>query len=157
MTLQLSPGFVRRILGPESFAGIFYGGAIGVYTGSQPAAARLPATGTLLGYITLGGATWVPGSATNGLEYDLLDTYVTKPLAANWAITPIAAGTAGWFRVYPAGADSNLESTTLPRIDGSISATGVGAQMRIINPVLAVGVPVPIDAFWYTIPPLYGE
>lgn len=156
MPLQVSTEFKRRILGPSSFGDIFNGGAIAIYTGAQPATADDAATGTLLGYVTAAGAAWTPGSATNGLQYVQSGAFWLKSPGQIWRVTPIANGVAGWFRVLPTGIDPGALSYNYPRIDGTISADGEGAQMRLLNPTLVTGEAVEIGDFWYSILPLIG-
>ena len=155
MTLQVSTGYTARILGPISFEDIFNGGAIAIYTGEQPESANEAPTGTLLGYVSANGAPWTPGSAANGLSFVRSGQWAGKNPAQAWAITPGVAGTAGWFRLLTPG-DAGGFSFDLPRIDGAISADGLNAELRLLNPVLAIGVAKSIDEFLYTIPPIAG-
>lgn len=155
MTLQVSTGFTSRILGPIAFETIFNGGAIAIYTGEQPEDANQAPTGTLLGYVSAGGAAWTPDSSLNGLSFVRAGQWAGKNPAQAWAITPAAAGTAGWFRLLTPG-DNGGASFDLPRIDGAISADGLNAELRLLNPVLQLGVAKSIDEFLYTIPPIAG-
>lgn len=156
MSLQFSTEFKRRILGPESFGQIMGGGAIALYTGAPPASADLAPTGTLLGYVTNGALPWAAGSALNGLEYVPAGAYWLKSPGQIWQCEPIASGVAGWFRILPTAIDPGDTSILYPRIDGLINASGIGAQMRLLNPSLVVGDIVEINDFWYTILPING-
>jgi hypothetical protein len=157
MPLQVSTEFKRRILGPESFGTIFNGGAIAIYgSAAQPDYADSAVAGTLLGYVTHNGATWTPGAALNGLQYVQAGAFWLKSPAQIWQITPVASGLARWFRVLPVAPDAGGISTSHPRIDGTITADGAGAQMRLLNPNLVLGEAVEISDFWYSLLPLSG-
>jgi len=158
MTLQVSNGFKAAILGPQSFESIFNGGAIAIYTGERPDMADdpIPAGAFLLGYVTLNGASWSALSQANGLTYARQGPFVTKPVGVPWAITPVASGLATWFRVLSNVPDNGSLSFDLPRIDGTVSSSSPVAEMRLLNPVLQVGVAKTLDHFLYTIPPVVG-
>ncbi len=98
----------------------FLNGAIALYDGVQPASADNPATGTLLGYVSKGGATFTPGDATNGIDLiaDPSDAAaLIKNTAETWRIVAIAAGTARYARYVTNAVDNNSDSTTLKRMD----------------------------------------
>lgn len=88
-------------------------------------------------------------AANNGLQFmDAANGTVSKS-AENWKFDGLADGTAGWFRLVGNGADAGGISTTLPRLDGSIGATG---DMVLASTAIVTGAPNSIDAFSYTIP-----
>lgn len=157
MPLQVSTEFKRRILGPESFGQIFNGGAIAIYSGTQPDTADDAVAGTLLGYVTNNGEAWNAGSVVNGLQYSQAGAFWNKSPGQVWRISPVADGTAGWFRVLPVAPDAGDASLLHARIDGTINASGVNAQMRLLNTSLVIGSLVEINDFWYSILPIIGE
>lgn len=109
-------------------------GTIDIRTGSQPATANDAATGTLLATLTL--ADPAAASAVNGVA-----TFDFDP---DLETTGLAAGTAGWFR----GKDSDGNTV----LDGSVGATGSGAQLELNSTTISVGVTVRATAGTYTQP-----
>lgn len=158
MTLQVSNGFKAAILGPQSFESIFTGGAIAIYSGDRPDTADdpIPVGAVLLGHITTNGLPWSALSQANGLAWARQGPFVTKPVGVPWAITPVASGLATWFRILSNTPDNGSLSFDLSRIDGDVSASNPDAQMRLLNPVLQVGVGTALNHFLYTIPPVVG-
>lgn len=150
--LKESTGFRNAKLDTASVKTIFSNGVIAVYTGAQPATADAAATGTLLGYITLNGDPFTPGSPANGLNFAAAAAggVLSKAAAENWRLKGSAAGTAGWGRLMGNALDDGSASTTLPRIDFSIGTSG--ADMNLSNTTIAVGSITTIDQFDYSIP-----
>ena len=149
MTVRLSTGLRNAMAGSVGFAAAFTGGVIEVRTGSQPGSADSPASGTLLGTVTLNSLPFVPGETTNGLTFaDAASGAVSK--SGVWSFNGIAAGTAGWFRLKANAVDDGSNSTITPRLDGSIATSG--ADLNLSNTSIAVGAPNTIDSFSFTIP-----
>lgn len=151
MTVKLSTGLRNAMAGTTGYSGALNGGVILVFSGPQPVSADAPATGTLLGIVTLNGGAWEAGDPANGL---VLDTPagggVTKPPAAVWKFTGLAAGQIGWFRHVGNALDDGSASATLPRIDG---AAGVGTgDAKFSTLTVAVGQPVSLDVYAFQIP-----
>ena len=150
MTVRLSTGLRNAMAGATGFAGALETGVIYVYTGSQPATADAAVTGTLLGTITKDGNAWAAGSATNGLEFAAAaNGAIAKEPAHVWKMTGVAAGTAGWFRFVGNAADAGGTSTALARLDGSVGTAN--ADLNMANVTVAVGTPITIDTFSYTV------
>lgn len=79
--------------------------------------------------------------------------FIAKPAYQTYRFIGLAAGTAGYFRQIGAAGDAGLLQSGapwLPRIDGSIAASGGDASMS--NLTVAVGVPNTIDIWQYTMP-----
>lgn len=57
MTLRFSTGLRNNLAGNKGFASTFAKGSINIYSGTQPTTADSAATGTLLGTVSIGGAT----------------------------------------------------------------------------------------------------
>jgi hypothetical protein len=115
-----------------------------VYTGSQPADADSATSGTLLCTLTAAGAdnaplTWAT-TATGGT--------ITKG-TESWSGTVLANGTAGWFRISPI-TDNGLATTTVERMDGSISTAG--AEINLSNLLLEANAPVTVTQFSVQLP-----
>ena len=149
MTVRLSTGLRTNLAGSTGFAATFANGIIEVRTGSQPATADTAVSGTLLGTFTLSSGAFVPGVSTNGLTFAAAaDGAVSK--SGVWSFVGIASGTAGWFRLKANAADNDTLSTTLPRLDGSVAASG--ADMNLSNVSIALGAPTTCDSFVWTQP-----
>lgn len=139
MAYSYSTGFVHKIFnntanGGLGFAQIFLDGVIEVYAGTRPVNADAAVSGTLLGTITVSGGAFTPGQATNGLEWGTAaDRSIDKASAETWQFTAGASGTATWFRIKGNATDAGSSSTSLPRIDGTISAFGGDATLSDTN------------------------
>ena len=151
MTIRLSTGLRNLLASSAGFSGAFANGVIYIYSGTQPTTPDAAATGTLLGVVTANGLPFAFGATTNGLNFDApIGGVVSKNAAVPWCYTGLASGTAGWFRLMGNASDNLGASTTLSRMDGSLSTTG--ADLNMSNTSLAVGTPGTIDVFQFTIP-----
>ena len=148
MTVRLSTGMRAAMLNGGANGGMkgaLSGGTIRIYSGPQPISADAPATGTLLGIVTVDGA-------GGGLHFDTsTDGTLSKAAAENWKFNGIAAGTAGWFRFIADGGDPDINSSVEARIDGSIATSG--GDVSITNVAITVGSPNTVDVFSFTLPP----
>ena len=135
MALSYSTGFVHTLLntvanGGKPFAEQFKNGIIEIYGGSRPTDANSAVTGTLLGTVTLNGGAFTPGTATNGLNFGTAaNRSIDKVTSDVWQFSGSNNGTATWFRLKGNALDSGASNTTLPRIDGTISAFGGDATL----------------------------
>jgi len=121
----MSSGFRNWLLGGGNVIEAFDRGVIEVYSGTQPDAADLPPTGTLLGRVTRDGNTFAHGDPTYGLSIIHVPSIVgvLKDPTEDWILTGVADGTAGWWRFKAnSPTDDDSESTSFFRIDGVISA-----------------------------------
>lgn len=143
MTLRLSTGLRNAMANSVATALRF--GEIDIYSGAQPASPDSPATGTLLGTVTIGTL----GAAGTGLEFTAASGGVINK-SGTWQFTGLANGTAGYFRFRGDAADANGTSTTLVRMDGSIGTAG--AVMNMSSTTIATGAVTTIDQFSLTIP-----
>lgn len=109
-------------------------GTMQIRSGAQPASANDPATGTLLATLTLADPAF--GAAAAGVA-----TLDATPVLTT---TGVAAGTAGWFRVF----DSNGNTV----FDGSITATAGGGDLTFATTTISVGLEVRITGGTYTQP-----
>lgn len=92
-------------------------------------------TETAFGGVTVGIA------PTNGLQYELAATGAVAQ-SGTWSGTVTTAGTAGWFRIVGSVTDAGGSSTTLPRIDGTITSTGGGGDITLTSTALALSAPI---------------
>lgn len=159
MTDMLSTGFVARRNAGESFASIFNNGSIEIRSGSQPANADLPPTGTLLARITRNGGLWTPGNPSNGLQFVASGRYVTKHPDHVWRMVGQASGVAGWYRLVANQADSELLSDTAARIDGAVGLVDAVGNIQMFMPDLATTplLNVVVPHYWRGTPPLPTE
>ena len=98
-----------------------------IYPGSRPTNCAASATGTLLAEITC-PSDWMAAVSSGA-----------KVLAGSWTVAAIAAGTAGYYRLYDNAATNCDEQ-------GTITATGGGGDMTVDNTSIASGQTVTITA-----------
>ncbi len=104
---------------------------------------------------TYGGGTVAGGVApVNGLIFGQPSAGVIAKLSTQvWSASGIAAGTAGWFRLYGSEADAGAivsGAPYYPRIDGSVAVSGGDLALATIT--IAVAAPSTIDVFSLTCP-----
>lgn len=146
MALRLSTGLRQALLGTADFDTIFTDCFINIYTGVQPADADQIASGSLLATIYSNNPT-----DTLGLEFDdPVAGVIAKAVAETWAGTALLSGTAGWFRMWAAGDDPAILSTTEERVDGNIATSG--ANMNMTNTSIVAAAVQTISAFTITMP-----
>lgn len=147
MTIRLSTGIRNKMLDGGASGGVkgaFNLGFIAILTGTQPAGADSPATGTLLGTVSVNGG-------GTGITFDnAVAGVIAKAAAETWRFTGLAAGIAGYFRLYAAGDTITNTSTTAARIDGSIGSSG--ADLNLSNLTIEVGQVNTCDTFTFTLP-----
>jgi hypothetical protein len=148
MSLRLSDKIRNLMLDGGASGGIKAGlnaGFINIYTGSQPSSANTGATGTLLGTVT------VNGDGSTGLGFDAsVAGVLSKAAAQTWKFVGLAAGIAGWYRLYAPGDTVTATDATKARVDGAIGTSG--AELNLSNIVIAVSQVNTVDAFTITMP-----
>lgn len=146
MSVRFSTGLRNNMLSASGIRETFTNGVLKLYSGVQPTSADGAVTGALLLEVTVNGLPFTPGSATNGLNFDLpVSAVLSKAAAEDWKGSGILAGTVGWARFCGNAVDDDLASTTLPRIDMSVAKTG--ADLNISNTGIVIGAPTTIDVF----------
>ena len=147
MALRLSTGLRQAMLGTTSFDATFTACFINIYSGVQPADADQAASGSLLATIYSNNPT-----DTLGLNFDIpaVAGVISKAVAESWAGTALLTGTAGWFRLWAAGDDPAILSTTEERIDRNIATSG--ANMNMTNTSVVAAAVQTISAFAITMP-----
>lgn len=134
---------VRRLV--SGFRDAMRGHFITFYTTSQPANADLAANGVRLVTFSLNG------DGATGLDYDEPSSgVINKPSSQTWIGTSVAAGTAGWFRVWVAGDNPDNISTAYPRWDGAMATSG--AEINTANATIDSGAIQSIPACAITFP-----
>lgn len=91
----------------------------------------------------------------NGLNWETVATgIISKDTLETWQSTPVATGTAGWFRFEASVLDSGVldSAEAFPRLDGAIATTG--AEMNLGNTTFTVGVIQVVTSFQLTFPTL---
>lgn len=111
-------------------------GLIEIRSGAQPATPDTAVSGTLLATVALAEPAF--SSAASG---------VATLLGTPYTATFVAAGVAGWFRVW-----DGTSGTRLAVFDGSITATGGGGDMQLSDVNIASGVTLTITGTSYTQP-----
>lgn len=107
-------------------------GTVDVRTGGQPATANDPATGTLLATFTLADPSYT-GPVAGVMTLDATPVIST---------TGLAAGTAGWFRMF--------DSTGATVLDGLVGT--VGQQLNLNTTTISIGLTVEITSGTLTQP-----
>jgi hypothetical protein len=130
MSFRLSTGLRGKILdggGSGGYKLAFASCFINIYTGSQPASPDNPATGTLLGTVS------VNGSGT-GMTFDAsVAGVLSKAAAETWRFTGLTDGVAGWFRLWQTGDTVTNSSTTAARLDGTCGTSGAELNLTNLN------------------------
>jgi hypothetical protein len=151
MTIEISTGLRQAMLNATGMKAGMANGVIYIYSGSQPVSPDAAVQGTLLMIVTKDHGAFSFGTATNGLNFDApVAGVLSKAAAENWQGIGIAAGVAGWFRHMANPTDALGVSTTLLRMDGSIA--NAGADLNLVGTTIAVGTPLTIDVYQYTLP-----
>lgn len=145
MALRLSTGARNALAGTMGLKGIFNGGILEIYSGGQPASADYAETGTKLVRITVGSG----DAATAGLTFGTNAAGALPKSADVWSGVVLAAGVAGWFRLYGTGGTSGT-SATEKRIDGNVGVSGSDMEMSPTS--LTLGRTHTIDEFTLTVP-----
>jgi hypothetical protein len=124
--------------GANGWRGIYHLSIIDLYDGSQPASANDAPNGTLLGSITVGGATYNESTGENGLQFDApANGVIGKPSAASWAYTGIAAGTIRYGRLRTFGDSKAADSSALyPRVDLSAGVSSGEIRLSVVDVVI---------------------
>jgi len=131
MSEKITTGLANLIA--ETLRTSFLNGVAAVYDGTQPASSELAEVGVLLGYITKDGGAFVAGEATNGLHWDAaVNGACPKPTDEEWAIIPIASGTARYIRLYDNTMTTGASTTAL-RMDMSCGITSGDALWAPTN------------------------
>jgi hypothetical protein len=147
MTIRLSTTARNKLLDGGTTGGIkgaFNLGFMNIYTGSQPATADTGATGTLLGTVSVNGG-------GTGITFDAsVAGVISKAVAETWRFTGLAAGIAGWFRLWEATDTPSATQSTKARVDGAIGSSG--ADLNLTNLNIGVGQVNTCDTFTITMP-----
>ena len=139
------------ILKGGSWKELFKNGVLRIYSGSQPTNADSAETGTLLVEISESGATFTPGSAANGLDFEADATAgeIEKESAQTWKGTAGASGVAGWFRFYDNARTTGASSSAI-RFDGAVRTSG--GELTLTSTTITSGAITTIDGFTATLP-----
>lgn len=150
---SLSTGLRNGMLNATGWKEAFANGRILLYTGAMPTDAdQAVGSATLLGSVTHNGVAFVAGSGANGVTFDApASGVVSKAAAETWQYTGLADGTVGWCRLVGNPTDAGAASTTLPRFDVSVAASGTGVIV-FATTTIVTGAPGIIQAFAFTLP-----
>ena len=98
-----------------------------IYSGAMPANCAAAPTGTLIAEITC-PSDWLAAASAG-----------SKVLSGSWTVAAIAAGTAGYYRIYDSPGTNCDEQ-------GNITATGGGGSMTVDNTSIAAGQTVTVTS-----------
>jgi hypothetical protein len=147
MTIRLSTMARNKLLDGGANGGIkgaFNLGFMNIYSGSQPSNADTGATGILLGTVSVNGA-------GGGISFDpSVAGVIAKAAAELWRFTGLAAGIAGWYRLYEPTDTPATTQSTKARVDGAIGSSG--ADLNLTNLQIQLGQVNTCDAFTITMP-----
>jgi hypothetical protein len=132
-----------------AFRDIFKHSVLEIYSGTQPATADAAETGTKLLRVTISSGAFTPASPTNGLLFGAPVSGVISKAADVWSGVGLAAGTAGWWRLYDNAYTTGL-STSGIRIDGNCATSGGDLTMASLS--ITLGATTTIDSFAITQP-----
>lgn len=121
-----------RTSAADAVAGLYDGGIVTIYTGTQPANPNDATVETALVAITL--PTPAFAAATSG----------AAAKAGSWVGVAVNAGTAGWYRMET--------SDGLKWNDGSVTATGGGGDLEISNTSVVADAVIVVNSFTLTQP-----
>lgn len=147
-----STGTVNYTLGTGSLKAAYLNSVIEIYAGgSKPVSADNAPTGTLVAYGTLNGDTFIAGSPTNGLNFDVVAGKVLfKAVGEVWKIKglPGLVGTyvMTHFRLKGNAVDAGGVSTTAIRGDGTIG-TSTAFDMQVSSTSITANQLITIDEF----------
>jgi len=149
MTIRLSTGLVNKMLDGGvggGLKGAFTSGYMAIFAGTQPSDADTGAgSATQLGKVTKND------DGTTVITFDAAVLGVSsKAVAETWRFHGLAAGTAGWFRMYVSGDTITADSTSAARFDGSIGTAG--ADLNISNTNIIFSAVTTVDSFTVTLP-----
>lgn len=88
-------------------------------------------------------------AAAYGLTFDVSVAGVLAKSGV-WSGVAAADGTAGWFRLCGPLIDAQALSTTLIRMDGSVSISG--ANLNLASTTITTGATITVDTFTITVP-----
>lgn len=123
----------------------FQGGFIRIFTGAPPPDPSDGEVGTLLGEVSVNGASGAP------LHFVAVGPTLQKS-AEPWAFVGQATGTAGWFR-WSAPGDTGVNDPAALRIDGVIGSTYTPGDLNFQDTAIVEDLLYSIDDFVYLIHP----
>ena len=148
MSLKLSTGLRNEMLAVGSFKATMDGCTLKIYDGVEPATADAAlASNTLLSQIFLNN------DGLTGLTFNATASsgVIQKTTAEVWEGTNAASGTATFYRLELAE-DTQVLSTTLKRVQGSVATAG--AQLNLTSITLALSASQKIDYYSLSMPTL---
>lgn len=129
MSISISAA-VAQAMAAAAATDIGAGSTIEIRAGAKPATPETAATGTLLGTVAISGSFTASGAVLTAAD----------PAA----ISVVASGTAGWFRVKSSGGTA--------KVDGTVTGSGGGGDMQLSNTALVAGGTVDLGIPSFTMP-----
>lgn len=149
-------GTVVAVAKGGSLKDVLKDGVLYFFSGQQPDDPDDAVASTLLMTVTQDSLAWVAGAFDNGLEFenDPTDGIIEKAAGEVWSAVCSTAGQAGWFMFCGNPLDARGESTTLPRMTGSVGTANADAIMP--STTLIAGKTYTLDDFTLNLPMYYG-
>lgn len=145
MALRLSTGARTALASTAGLKGLFDGGFLDVFSGGQPTTADLAETGVKLVRISISSGT----DSTCGLTFGTAAAGIIPKSADVWSGSILAAGVAGYFRLYGTAGTSGSSASEI-RIDGNVGVSG--SDMVLANSTLTAGATLTVDTFSLEVP-----
>lgn len=120
MALSFAVATATQPQGAALATSIGAGATIDIRSGAKPATPETTASGTLLATVVIAGS--------------FTSTLGVLTAADPASVSPVAAGTAGYFRLRQSGGAAVM--------DGTVTATGGGGDMHLGSTTITLGVPV---------------
>lgn len=153
MSITVSTKFKELILGANSFASIFGGGRILLYSGTRPATADASAGGSPVARVTNAGLVWAPADVS-GLQFEQSGAWISKSVAQDWKLVGLENSTFTWFRLYGGSElDTGADSLDYPRLDGDASDIA-SADFVLPSITVSTGQILSVQQFLYSLSPL---
>lgn len=128
----------------KAFKDVFRNNVIRIYSGSAPTDANAAETGVLLLKITKSSGAVVPGTSTNGNNFDAIAAGVLSKDSNVWSGVGLSDGTAGYWRTYDNG-EVTGSSSTAKRCQGTCGTSGTDFVMSSTSVV--TGATITLDTF----------
>lgn len=147
MAIRLSSGLRTSMVLEHGLERMMRFGHIRIYTGQQPQSADNAPSGTFIARVSADGLVPVTGQQTGGLRLQQGSVSGSLDKLGNWQLRGVANGAAGWWRFVWNATDDHTESSTYPRIDGS-----VGESLLLDETIITPSTNIQVNEFFLLLP-----